>query len=49
MPGEGEVKAALDLGKATGTAILVATLITIGMSSKTLSFGKAFGVLKRNV
>ena len=46
MPGEGEVKAALDLGKATGTAILVATLITIGMSSKTLSFGKAFGVLK---
>ena len=46
MPGEGEVKAALDLGKATGTAILVATLITIGMSSKTVSFGKAFGVLK---
>ena len=46
MPGECEVKAALDLGKATGTAILVATLITIGMSSKTLSFGKAFGVLK---
>ncbi len=46
LPGEGEVMATLDLGKATGTAILVATLITIAMSSKTLSFGKAFGVLK---
>ena len=46
MPGEGEELVKLDLGKATGTAILVATLISIGMSSKTLSFGKAVGVLK---
>ena len=46
QPGEGVMPVTFDLGKATGTAILAAVLVTIFTNGKTLPPAKAFGVLK---